>query len=237
MEEVYNPYNNAQPPAQVGYQAPQQQYAPQQAPYNPQAAPGQAAPAAPTAWPPAAPPVGQAPPVGYAPPPPGYAPAPAGYAPQPPQGGYAPPAGQAPPQAPPPPPVPQAPVSKRQFVEYGTQSGQPLEDLNLVNLAGYFHHMRQQDGSPKYIEGPNSVRLGFFVAKKESWTNKEGQAQEKIVWHRCIAWGDMAKFLVQVQDGTPIKIRGTITRFYPRDDQGNITGEMVDITVNKYDFP
>jgi single-stranded DNA-binding protein len=104
-------------------------------------------------------------------------------------------------------------------------------------MTGYFHHMKDQQGNPKFTESGNSVRLGFSLGEKQSWTDQQGQTQTRVIWHRCQAWNDFAKVLVQVQDGTPIKIWGNLTRFFMRDDQGNITGELVDIKINKYDFP
>jgi single-stranded DNA-binding protein len=104
-------------------------------------------------------------------------------------------------------------------------------------ITGYFHHMRDQQGNPKFTESGNSVRLGFSLGEKQSWTDQQGQTQQKVIWHRCQAWNEFAKVLVQVQDGTPIKLWGNLTRYYLRDEQGNITGELVDIKVNKYEFP
>jgi hypothetical protein len=148
----------------------------------------------------------------------------------------APPTGATPP-VPPPSSTQGGGHDRKQFIELRTQSGKPLEQLNLVMMTGYFHHMRGQDGNPKFTESGNSVRLGFSLGEKQSWTDQQGQAQTKVVWHRCQAWNDFARVLEQVQDGTPVKIWGNLTRYYIRDDQGSITGELVDIKVNKYDFP
>lgn len=123
------------------------------------------------------------------------------------------------------------------IAKLGTQNGQPLEQLNLVMMTGYFQHMRDQQGNVKYTQSGNSTRLGFIIAEEQTWTDQAGQQQSKVVKHRCQAWNDHASTLVQVHDGTPVKIWGNLTVFYPRDDQGNITGSIVDIKVNKYEFP
>lgn len=162
---------------------------------------------------------------------------PAAYAPQP-QAQYA----STPSVAPP--PVPQAPraeavaeIDKKQLIELPTQSGRPLESLNLVMMTGYFHHMKQPDGSIKFTEQNGSARLGFHIAEKLSWVSKEGQQQTKVVWHRAQAWNEFAKVLTQVIDGTPIKVWGNLTLYYLRDESGNLTGSLVDIKVNKFEFP
>lgn len=169
-----------------------------------------------------------------------------GFPPQPNQGGanYPPQQGSYPPQGQGGPPhgqggPPQQGFGQdaRQIVKLGTQSGQPMENLNLVMMTGYFQHQRDKNNQPKYKESGNSVRLGFIIAEEQTWTDQSGQAQSKIVKHRCQAWNDFARNLVQVVDGTPIKVWGNLTRFYMRDDQNNITGELVDIKVNKYEFP
>ena len=217
MEVVNNPYNQ------------QQGYDPNYGQYPPQAQPpqtGQPGPA--PAYPPQAHPQQQAP-LPTPQPQPGYPPA-AGYPPQ--QG--QPPVG-APPVPTPPPPSSQ--IERKQFIELGTQSGKELEQLNLVMMTGYFHHMRQADGNIKYTQTGNSARLGFYLAEKVMWTDQANQAQVKIVWHRCQAWNDFARTLTQVVDGTPIKVWGSLTLFYMRDDNNNITGTLVDIRVNKYEFP
>ena len=109
--------------------------------------------------------------------------------------------------------------------------------MNLVMMTGYFHHMRDQQGQPKFTQTGNSVRLGFWIGEEQTWTDQNGQAQSKTVWHRFQAWNDFAKTLVQVHDGTPIKVWGNLTRFYMRDENNNITGELVDVKVNKFEFP
>jgi hypothetical protein len=143
-----------------------------------------------------------------------------------------------------PPPVPQAPkaeavmdVDRKQLIELPTQSGQALDALNLVMMTGYFHHMRKPDGSIRFSEKEGSARLGFHIAEKLNWTSKEGQVITKVVWHRAQAWNDFARVLTQVIDGTPIKIWGNLTLYYLRDDSGNLTGSLVDIKVNKFEFP
>jgi hypothetical protein len=225
-----------------------QQYDPSYGQY-PQGQPPQAAP--PVQYPPPAqPPQGQPPmPIPQAQPPhpatqPQYAPPPQGQYPQGqyPQGQYPqgqPVAGPQPGQAPPVPATPPATpsIEKKPFIELGTQSGKELDQLNLVMMTGYFHHMRQSDGNIKFTQTGNSARLGFYLAEKVTWTDQASQQQTKIIWHRCQAWNDFARNLAQAVDGTPIKVWGSLTLFYMRDDSNNITGTLVDIRVNKYEFP
>ena len=196
--------------------------------------------------------------VGAAAPPPAAAtPPPAAAAAPPAAGGYptgtaaaggyptgAAPAGPAP-GAPPVPPASTggggegaANYEARPIQKLGTQNGQPLEQLNLVMMTGYFQHMRDDQGNIKFTQSGNSTRLGFILAEEQTWTdNATGEQKSKVIKHRCQAWNDHAKALAQVYDGTPVKIWGNLTIYYPRDDNGQITATIVDIKVNKYDFP
>jgi len=147
-----------------------------------------------------------------------------------------------------PPPVPQVPqmpkvdnglqaIERKQCIELPTQSGQPLDGLNLVMMTGYFHHIKDPEGKIKFTETATSARLGFHIAEKQSWVDKNNVQQNRVVWHRAQAWNDFARVLTQVIDGTPIKVWGNLTLFYMKDDAGNITGSLVEIKVNKFEFP
>ena len=132
-------------------------------------------------------PQGTYPPAGYGPPP--AEAAPYGAPPANPQGGYAaapygaapvnagyppagPPAGAG---APPPVPAPPAPTNgggqreRKPVIKLRTQSGQPLEQLNLVMMTGYFHHYRDQQGQPKFTTVGNGVRLGLMRVKVKKY--------------------------------------------------------------------
>ena len=45
-----------------------------------------------------------------------------------------------------------------------------------------------QDPELKYTPGGSAV-CNFSMATTESWTDKQGQKQEKTEWHRIVVWG------------------------------------------------
>lgn len=242
MEEVYNPYTNQAP------------YTPAQPPYNPAAAPAVPNSMGMTAagqgqgqWPPQAPPAPapapqQQPPNGYgvpAQPPQGQYPngygqpqgQPAGYQ-QPPQGGYQqPPQGgpqgyQQPPQQ-----QPQQP----QIPKLPTQSGQPVKGMNLSVIEGYIN-------SPKATDmGNGNMRLGFFMVwEMQVWENGQpkrdayGNIEIRNVRYLCQAWGDLARTLASLPEGTPIKLFGMLNRWNAA-RQNEQPNWITDIKATKYE--
>jgi single-strand DNA-binding protein len=50
-----------------------------------------------------------------------------------------------------------------------------------------------RDPELRYTQGGQAV-ANFTVATNESWTNKDGERQERTEWHRIVAWGKQAEF-------------------------------------------
>lgn len=49
----------------------------------------------------------------------------------------------------------------------------------------------------------------FSVATNTSWTDQNGERQERTEWHRCVAWGKLADIAAQVlAKGTPVYLQG-----------------------------
>ncbi|HXH31436.1 MAG TPA: single-stranded DNA-binding protein [Bacteriovoracaceae bacterium] len=53
-----------------------------------------------------------------------------------------------------------------------------------------------QDPELKYTPGGSAV-CNFSLATTESWTDKQGQKQEKTEWHRVVVWGKLAELCNQ----------------------------------------
>jgi single-strand DNA-binding protein len=53
-----------------------------------------------------------------------------------------------------------------------------------------------QDPELKYTPGGAPV-CNFSMATTESWTDKQGQKQEKTEWHRIVVWGKLAELCNQ----------------------------------------
>jgi single-strand DNA-binding protein len=53
-----------------------------------------------------------------------------------------------------------------------------------------------QDPELKYTPGGSPV-CNFSLATTESWTDKQGQKQERTEWHRIVVWGKLAELCNQ----------------------------------------
>ena len=53
-----------------------------------------------------------------------------------------------------------------------------------------------QDPELKYTAGGSAV-CNFSLATSESWTDRNGQKQEKTEWHRVVVWGKLAELCNQ----------------------------------------
>ncbi|MBF0475341.1 MAG: single-stranded DNA-binding protein [Deltaproteobacteria bacterium] len=60
--------------------------------------------------------------------------------------------------------------------------------LNKVMIIGRLG----KDPEVRYTTAGQTVAT-FSVATDESWTNKEGQREEKTEWHRIVAWGKLGE--------------------------------------------
>ncbi len=53
-----------------------------------------------------------------------------------------------------------------------------------------------QDPEVRYTSNGGAV-ANFSLATSESWTDKQGQKQEKTEWHRIVVWGKMGELCGQ----------------------------------------
>jgi single-strand DNA-binding protein len=65
---------------------------------------------------------------------------------------------------------------------------------------------------------PNGTKVAnFSIATSRSWTDRNGQQQEKTEWHRIVVWGSSPE-----RDG----LAGVIERFVKKGDRLYIEGEI-----------
>jgi single-strand DNA-binding protein len=78
--------------------------------------------------------------------------------------------------------------------------------LNKVMVIGRLG----QDPELKYTPAGMAVTT-MSVATSESWTDKQGQKQEKVEWHRVVLWGKLAELANQyLAKGRQVYIEGSL---------------------------
>jgi single-strand DNA-binding protein len=78
--------------------------------------------------------------------------------------------------------------------------------VNKVILVGRLG----RDPELRYTQGGQPV-ANFTVATNESWTNRDGERQERTEWHRIVAWGKQAEFCGNyLSKGRQVYIEGRI---------------------------
>lgn len=84
------------------------------------------------------------------------------------------------------------------------------------------------DPEVRYTQGGTAV-ANFNIATDESWTDKDGQRQEKTEWHRIVAWGRTAEICGEhLKKGREVYVEGRIeTReWQDKDGQRRRTTEI-----------
>lgn len=67
-----------------------------------------------------------------------------------------------------------------------------------------------RDPEVRYTEGGKAVG-NFTVATNESWTDKGGQKQEKVEWHRIVVWDKQAELCGEyLSKGRQVALEGRI---------------------------
>ena len=104
-----------------------------------------------------------------------------------------------------------------------------MANLNKVMLIGRLG----QD--PEVKEVGSSQVANFSIATNESWTDKQGEKQERTEWHNCQAWGKLAdlagRYLFR---GNQVYVEGSIqTREWMKNDEKRYSTE---IKVFKIEF-
>ncbi len=92
-----------------------------------------------------------------------------------------------------------------------------------------------QDPELKYTPGGSPV-CNFSLATTESWTDKQGQKQEKTEWHRVVVWGKLAELCNQyLSKGRQAFLEGRLqTRSW--DDKDGNKRYTTEILANSVQF-
>lgn len=104
------------------------------------------------------------------------------------------------------------------------------KSLNLLILLGNVGadpEVRTTDGGHKVAQ--------FSLATNRIWTDRSGQRQEKVEWHRCLAWnpprGQQLADLVEsyVRKGDRLQLRGRVEyrTFTDREQQTRTVAEVL----------
>ena len=97
--------------------------------------------------------------------------------------------------------------------------------LNKVMLIGNLG----KDPEVRYTPGGQAV-ANFTIATNESWTDKQGQKQERTEWHRIVVWGKVAELCGEyLSKGRQVYVEGRLqTREWNnKEGQKQYTTEVV----------
>lgn len=73
------------------------------------------------------------------------------------------------------------------------------------------------------------------LATNESWTDKNGQKQERVEWHRVVVWGKLAELCGEyLSKGRQVYVRGAL-RTRKWEDKDGATRYTTEIVVNSFD--
>ena len=103
--------------------------------------------------------------------------------------------------------------------------------INKVMLIGRLG----QDPELKYTPSGSAV-ANFSLATTESWSDKNGQRQEKTEWHRIVVWGKLAELCNQyLAKGRQAFVEGSLqTRSW--DDQNGQKRYTTEILARNIQF-
>jgi single-strand DNA-binding protein len=104
-----------------------------------------------------------------------------------------------------------------------------MAGINKVILIGNLG----RDPELRYTKGGQAV-ANFSVATSESWSNREGNREERTEWHRVVAWGRTAELCAQyLSKGRTVYVEGSLrTREWEdREGQKRQTQEIHALTV------
>lgn len=97
-----------------------------------------------------------------------------------------------------------------------------------VNKAILIGHLGA-DPEVRYTPGGQAV-ANFRIATNESWTDKQGQKQDRTEWHRIVAWGKTAELCGEyLTKGRQVYVEGRLQTREWTDKEGkkNFTTEVV----------
>lgn len=98
-----------------------------------------------------------------------------------------------------------------------------MGSLNKVMLIGNLG----RDAEVKYTPGGSAVS-SFSIATTETWTDKQGEKNEKTEWHRIVLWGKTAESLANyLTKGKQVYVEGRMqTRQWEKNGQKHQTTEV-----------
>lgn len=106
-----------------------------------------------------------------------------------------------------------------------------MSGINKVILVGRLG----ADPEVKTITGGNTVAR-LSVATSENWTDKQGEKQERVEWHRVVVWGKLAELCGKyLTKGRQAYIEGRIQTRSWEDDQG-VKKYSTEIVANTVQF-
>ena len=106
-----------------------------------------------------------------------------------------------------------------------------MKGLNKVEIIGNL------GGQPelKYTQSGKPM-CRFSVAVNESWTDSQGEKQEKVEWFLCVAWDTIAEHInkyLHKGDAVYVEAKFGISEFT---DQNNVKKEKAQFTVRNVIF-
>ena len=92
-----------------------------------------------------------------------------------------------------------------------------MASVNKVILVGNLG----RDPELRYTQTGNAV-VNFTLATNEKWSDKDGNKQERVEWHRIVVWGKTAENCAQyLQKGSCAYIEGRLQTREWEDKDGN----------------
>lgn len=85
------------------------------------------------------------------------------------------------------------------------------------------------DPETRYTKGGKEVTT-FSLATSVRWRDSEGQTQERVDWHRVVAWEKLSKLVVEyVKKGSRVMVAGRLSnQTYTRDGvEGKLTATQI----------
>jgi len=104
-----------------------------------------------------------------------------------------------------------------------------MAGINKVTIIGNLG----RDPEPRHTPQGMAVTT-FSIATSESWTDKEGQKQERTEWHRIVTWNKLAELCAKyLAKGRQVYVEGKLQTRNWEDKEGNkrYTTEIVANTV------
>jgi single-strand DNA-binding protein len=92
-----------------------------------------------------------------------------------------------------------------------------MAGLNKVTLIGNLG----RDPELRYTANGQAV-ANFTLATSESWTNRNGEREQRTEWHRIVAWGRLAEICGEhLSKGKQVYVEGRLQTREWEDKEGN----------------